>query len=643
MAPPRGGRRRRSFRPAGRPRPRSRGGSRGPRRPAPAPDATAAERSAVATAVIPRTVAVPERVSVRELAELLRVGPPVVLKELLGAGLVATVNRELDRAAASLVARNLGFRVEEADAANGAATAATTAPAEAPPEPAEPEPDTDTDLPPRPPVVAVMGHVDHGKTSILDALRESQVATGEAGGITQHIGAYQVEHDDRTITFLDTPGHEAFTALRARGAAVTDLAILVVAADDGVQPQTVEAISHLRAAKTPFLIAMNKIDLPSADPDRLRQQLTEHEVVVEDYGGDVVAVPVSATTHEGLDDLLEMVNLVAELEELRATPDGPAEGTVIETRLDRSQGPVATVIIASGTLHVGDHAVAGEAGGRVRALLDEHGRRLRSADPAQPVEVLGWNELPNPGDRLEIIENDRAVRAVTAARKEARQQRAPEAPRRSIEDLLAQLSPDQAQELPVVLKADVHGSLEAIQAALAKLETDEAKVHILYGAVGRITEGDVNLAAASDGVILAFNTQTPAPVRRLADQQDVLVRSYNVIYNLLEDVEQTLRALVEPEVREVVLGHAEIRAIFRASRARSVVGCYVQDGLIRQGARARVVRRDAEVYNGRVASLRRFKDDVDTVEEGYECGIGLENFADPQNGDVIEIYGRAAA
>ncbi len=584
---------------------------------------------------------VPERVSVRELAELLSVGPPVVLKELLGAGLVATVNRELDRAAALLVARNLGFRVEEADTANGATAedtaAATSVPTEAPPEAA-----VDTDLPPRPPVVAVMGHVDHGKTSILDALRESQVATGEAGGITQHIGAYQVEHDGRLFTFLDTPGHEAFTALRARGAEVTDLAILVVAADDGVQPQTVEAISHLRAAKTPFLVAMNKIDQASADPDRVRQQLTEYEVVVEDYGGDVVAVPVSATTKEGLDDLLEMVSLVAELQELRATADGPAEGTVIETRLDRSQGPVATVLVESGTLHVGDHAVAGEAGGRVRAMLDEHGGRVRSAGPAQPVEVLGWNELPNPGDRLEVVESERAIRTIVDARKEARQAQAPDAPRRSIEDLLAQLSPDQAQELPVVLKADVHGSLEAIQAALAKLETDEAKVHILYGAVGRITEGDVNLAAASDGVILAFNTQTPAAVRRLADQQDVLIRSYNVIYNLLEDVQQTLRALVEPEVGEVILGHAEIRAIFRASRARSVVGCYVQDGVIRPGARARVVRREAEVYNGRIDSLRRFKDDVDVVEEGHECGIGLENFPDPQNGDVIEVYGRAA-
>ena len=592
-------------------------------------------------------MAVPERPSVRELAELLGVGPPVVLKELLGAGLVTTVNRELDRAAALLVVRNLGFRVEEADTANGAtaedtaATAAATAvPTEAPPEPAQPE--VDSDLPPRPPVVAVMGHVDHGKTSILDALRESQVATGEAGGITQHIGAYQVEYGGRQLTFLDTPGHEAFTALRARGAAVTDLAILVVAADDGVQPQTAEAISHLRAASTPFLVAMNKIDQPNADPDRVRQQLTEYNVVVEDYGGDVVAVPVSATTKEGLDDLLEMVGLIADLEELRATAEGPAEGTVIETRLDRSQGPVATVIIASGTLHVGDYAVAGQTGGRIRAMLDEHGRRVRSAGPAQPVEVLGWNELPNPGDRLEVVESERAVRAVTAARKEARQQQAPDAPRRSIEDLLAQLSPDQAQELPVVLKADVHGSLEAIQAALAKLETDEAKVHILYGAVGRITEGDVNLAAASDGVILAFNTQTPAPVRRLADQQDVLIRSYNVIYNLLEDVQQTLRALVEPEVGDVILGHAEIRAIFSSSRARSVVGCYVQDGVIRQGARARVVRRDAEVYNGRIISLRRFKDDVEAVEEGYECGIGLENFPDPQNGDVIEIYGRAA-
>ena len=587
---------------------------------------------------------VPERVSVRELAELLGVGPPVVLKELLGAGLVATVNRELDREAALLVTQNLGFQVEEADGANGAtdedADAATSIAAEAPPEPTEPE--VDEDLPTRPPVVAVMGHVDHGKTSILDALRESQVATDEAGGITQHIGAYQVEHGGQPLTFLDTPGHEAFTALRARGAEVTDLAILVIAADDGVRPQTVEAISHLRAAKTPFLVAINKIDQANADPDRVRQQLTEYDVVVEDYGGDVVAVPISATTKEGLDDLLEMVNLVSELQEPRATPDGPAEGTVIEARLDRSQGPVATVIIESGTLNVGDHAVVGETGGRVRAMLDEHGRRIRSAGPSQPAEVLGWGELPNPGDRLEVVDNDRSVRTITAARKETRQAQAPDTPRRSIEDLLAQLSPGQAQELPVVLRVDVHGSLEAIQTALAKLETDEAKVHILYGAVGRITEGDVNLAAASDGVILAFNTQAPAAVRRLADQQDVLIRSYNVIYGLLDDVQQTLRALVEPEVGEVIFGHAEIRAIFRASRGRSVLGCYVQDGVMQQGARARIVRGDSEVYNGRVASLRRFKDDVDDVEEGFECGIGLENFPDPQNGDVIEAYGRSA-
>ena len=643
----RGGGRRRRTRGGG---PRRPGGRRRPgRRRRGPPGATAAGGLVGAPApVTTRSVALPERVSVRDLAQLLDVGATAVLKELLGSGVMATINHELDRETAVMVTERLGVEVEDADAeatngAVGQAATASEAAVEQPPAEAEPADDDDPGLQPRAPVVAIMGHVDHGKTSLLDVIRETQVAEREVGGITQRIGAYQVTHQEQRITFLDTPGHEAFTALRARGAQVTDIAVLVVAADDGVQPQTVEAISHVRAAKVPFLVAINKIDRPNARVDRVHQQLAEHDVVVEPYGGDVVAVPVSAVTKEGVDGLLEMVGLVAELEELRADPDGPAEGIVVEARLDRSQGPVATVLVQSGTLAVGNHLVIGEVGGRVRALLDEHGQRIRDAGPSVPVEVLGLAQVPEPGDRLEVADGDRTARKVIAAREEARRAAQSEPPRRSLEDLLAQLNPDQTDELRVVLKADVHGSLEAIRSALPKLDTESAKVQVLYSSVGGVSENDINLAAASDGMILAFNMRPTAGIRRRAQQQGVEIRAYEVIYSLLEDVEQALRQLGEPETGELVLGHAEIRATFRASGAAAVVGCYVQDGVVRRGGRARVRRQGSWVYDGRIASLRRFKDDVDEVPADYECGMGLENFADPQNGDIIEVYARERA
>jgi translation initiation factor IF-2 len=592
------------------------------------------------TSTAPRVVTLPKTANVAELATHLGIPPAKIITVLLQHKLVSNINSQMDDETIQLVAEELGF---EAAPSNGAA--------------AEPETDAATktamerhildeaeeNLVTRPPVVTIMGHVDHGKTSLLDAIRETRVAEGEAGGITQHIGAYQVEKDGRVITFIDTPGHAAFTQMRARGAQVTDVAVIVVAADDGVMPQTVESISHARAAGVPFIIALNKIDRPNANPDRVRQQLAEHNVLVTGWGGDVENVEVSALQGLGLDDLLETILLVTDIEEPKANPDRPAVGTVVEAKLDRSRGPVATILVQNGTLHTGDFVVVNTIAGRVRAMQDWRGERIKDAGPSTPVEVLGLEAVPSAGDRLTVVPNERAMRALIEERTDTRADGA--AGRMSLEDILAQIQMGETKELNVILKADVQGSVEAIRGALEKLNDAVAgtQVRVLFDGVGGPTENDVNLALASKALVVAFNVRTDNAVKAYAEKQGVEIREYQIIYNLLDEIETALRGLIEPQFREVVYGHAEVRAVFRAGRGEAIVGCYVRDGIVRRGANARVARGGQVVYNGRVSSLRRFKDDVREVNAGYECGLGLENWPEPREGDVIEVFGRERA
>ncbi|MBA2337732.1 MAG: translation initiation factor IF-2 [Acidimicrobiia bacterium] len=501
--------------------------------------------------------------------------------------------------------------------------------------------DDPASLVPRPPVVTVMGHVDHGKTKLLDTIRTANVVAGEAGGITQHIGAYQVATaDGQTITFIDTPGHEAFTALRARGANVTDIVILVVAADDGVMPQTVEAINHARAAGVPIIVAINKIDLPTADPNTVRAELTQHEIVVEDLGGDVVSAEVSALDGLGVDELLEMVSLVAEVAELTANPSAPAVGTVIESQLEVGRGPVATVIVQRGTLKAGDAIVAGAVPGRVRALFDENGTRLTKAGPSAPALVMGWDEIPSAGDMFEVVRNERTARKLAAERVHVQRTQdliVPTATER-LGQLLEQLRTQDDAELRIVVKADAHGSLEAIRDAVAKIKRADASVHVIHAGVGGITENDVTLAEASGALIYGFNTRPDAGARKTARELGIDIRTFPIIYELLEDVESLLVGELAPEQVETFLGSAEVRATFRSPRFGTIAGSYVTDGEINRNARARLVRDGVVVYDGRIASLRRFKDDVATVTTGFECGIGLENFRDIKEGDFVESY-----
>jgi translation initiation factor IF-2 len=585
-------------------------------------------------AMAPRQVALPKTANVGELAEVLRVPPAQVIKTLLLHKMVSTINSQLDYETSQMVAEELGFQVTAPQGAGGetSATASQRHVLE----------ESEADLVARPPVVTIMGHVDHGKTSLLDAIRETNVAEGEAGGITQHIGAYQVEQSGRKITFIDTPGHAAFTEMRARGAQVTDVAVIVVAADDGVMPQTAESISHARAAGVPFIIAINKIDRPNANPDRVRQQLSEYNVLVSGWGGDVETVEVSALQKLGIDDLLEMILLVTELEETKANPNRPAVGTIIEAKLDRSRGPVSTVLVQNGTLRIGDFVVVNTIAGRVRAMTNYLGERVLEAGPSTPVEITGVDSVPAAGDRLTVVPDERAMRALI----EERTDEAPDgAGKLSLDDILAQIQMGEVKELNVILKADVQGSVEAIRGALEKLNDsmEATQVRVVFDGVGSPTDTDVNLAAASKAIIAAFNVRLDTGVKSYADKQGVEIREYQIIYNLLDDVETALRGLIEPQFREVVYGHAEVRAVFRAGRGEAIVGCYIRDGQVRRGAGARVIRGGEVIYNGRVGTLRRFKDDVREVNAGYECGMGLENWPDPREGDVIEVFGRERA
>jgi translation initiation factor IF-2 len=563
-----------------------------------------------------------------------------VIRFLFLQGEVVTVAQSLTDDMIELFAAELGARVrlvdpgEEQEAALQARYFAE----------ADAEAEDEAGLRPRPPVVTVMGHVDHGKTKLLDRIRETDVVAGEAGGITQHIGAYQVDKDGHTITFIDTPGHEAFTAMRARGAQVTDIVVLVVAADDGVMPQTLEAIAHARAADVPIIVAINKIDREDADPNRVLQQLSEQQLVPEAWGGDTITVEVSALQGLGIDDLLEQINVLAEVLELRASPEGHARGTVLEANLDIGRGPVATVIVQSGTLRVGDPIVAGSAWGRVRALIDDRGDQVKEALPSMPVQVLGFSEPPVAGDELRVTTELSVAETIGEAREQrarfAGYGQAPMVPGAGakLEDIFEQIQRGETTTLTLVLKADVQGSLEAVTESLRKLERDEVKVAFVNRAVGGITENDVQLAAASNATIIGFNVRPNRRARELAEAHRVEIRTYEIIYKLIEDIEAAMVGMLAPTYEEVVTGEAEVREVFRVPRVGAVAGCYVRNGVITRGSKVRFLREGVVIWKGAIGSLRRFKDDVRTVQTGFECGIGLTDFQDLRQGDVIETY-----
>jgi translation initiation factor IF-2 len=556
-----------------------------------------------------------------------------VVKTLLLMGEMGAANAPISDEALVLLGEQFGFLVEVEDAAVEEAVAVG-------PKPKRVFEDDPADLVARPPVVTVMGHVDHGKTTLLDKIRKTNVVAGEAGGITQHIGAYQIERAGRKISFIDTPGHEAFTAMRARGAEVTDIVILVVAADDGVMPQTVEAISHAKAANVQIIVAVNKIDMPMADPTRVKAQLTEYELVPESLGGDTITVDVSAATGAGIDQLIEMIDLVAELEEFKANPKPSASGVVIESQLDKGRGPVATVIVRRGTLRRSDVLVSGMVAGRVRAMLDENGKQLKEAGPSTPVLVMGWDDVPTAGDLFDVMESEKAARNKAAdaeGRLRSEEHVVPSATERLTQLLEKMRSADEA-ELRLVIKADANGSLEAIRDAISKIAREGGRITTIQASVGGITENDVSLAEVTEAVIVGFNVRPDGNARREAETKGIEIRTYRVIYELLEEIEQMLVGRLAPDEIEAVLGAAEVRAVFKVPRAGSVAGCYVTEGEILRNARARLVRQGVVVYEGRVGSLRRFKDDVRSVAAGFECGIGLENFNDVKDGDIIEAF-----
>ncbi len=574
-------------------------------------------------------VELPASATVKQLAELLDVSPVEVIKQLMRNGTMANINEVVDYDMAAIVASDFGY---EPVAAQRKAISAR--------KPKSDEKLVDIDsrlLKPRPAVVTIMGHVDHGKTSLLDAIRETRVTATEVGEITQHIGAYQVEVDGKKITFLDTPGHEAFTAMRARGARVTDITILVVAADDGVMPQTVEAIDHARAAGVPIVVAVNKVDKPDANPQRVKQQLADLGLVCEEWGGDVVCLSVSAKKKEGIAQLLENLLIVAELEELQANPEGRAGGTVIEAKLDKTKGSLGTVLVQSGTLRVGDAFTVGDTWGKVKAMFDEKGKRVRKAGPATPVEVLGFETVPQAGDTLNAVASEAEARSVSQRRQEQRKLSARPSGALSASELSAQIREGRIKELNLILKTDVQGSIEPITAALGGLGVGEVRVSLVHSGSGSITEGDVLLALASKGLVLGFNTAPEPGAKQLADTEGIDIRCYEVIYNLVDDVEKLLTGMLEPTWVEVLEGHAEVRATFSV-RGRSVAGAYVTDGTLTRGATARVLRSGEVIYESTVSSLRRFKDDVRQVSAGFECGVGVEGFTEFEVGDIIEVY-----
>ena len=577
---------------------------------------------------IEKAVMTAEKITVRDLTE--RIGKPAgeIIKKLMMLGIIATINNELDYDTASLVASEFGVELELklAETAEDALEKEDVA-------------DAEEDLMPRPPVVTIMGHVDHGKTSLLDYIRKAHVTATEAGGITQHIGAYTVDLDGRQITFLDTPGHEAFTSMRMRGAQATDIAVLVVAADDGVMPQTVEAINHAKAAGVQIIVAINKIDKVGANIERIKQQLTEYELVCEEWGGDTIMVPVSAVTGEGVDQLLEMILLVAEVQDYRANPNRKARGIIIEARLDKGRGPVATVLVKNGTLRVSDTIVAGTAYGRVRAMVNDRGERVKEAGPSQPVEVIGFNDVPEAGDIISAVDDDKLSRQVAEERKDKlRRALIKDQQKTTLDDLFNQISAGQIKDLNLIIKADVQGSVEAVRQSLEKLSNDEVRVRTIHGGVGAITETDVMLASTANAIIIGFNVRPDNNAREMAEREKIDIRLYRVIYQAIEDVENAMKGMLAPKFKEVLLGHAQVRQTFKVSGVGTIAGSYVTDGKIARNAQIRLLRDNVVIHEGKIDSLKRFKDDAKEVNTGYECGIGIENYNDIKENDVIECF-----
>ena len=572
------------------------------------------------------TVTIGDTIILSELASRLKQTAANVIKKLMTMGFMATINQELDFDTAALVAEEFGAKVTKEVVVSIEDRLFTDTE------------DSESDLVERAPVICVMGHVDHGKTSLLDAIKNSNVTAGEAGGITQHIGAYRVEVNGRPITFLDTPGHEAFTAMRARGAQATDIAILVVAADDGIMPQTVEAINHAKQAGVDIIVAINKMDKPTANPDAIKQALTKYELLPEEWGGDTICCPVSALTRQGIDDLLENVLLVAEVKELKANPNRHAKGIVIEAKLDKGRGPVATVLVQNGTLHSGDIVIAGTSVGRVRAMTDYKGKLLKEAGPSVPVEIIGLSEVPEAGDEFNAVEDEKMARTLAEQRRStAKEEQFKENSRVSLDALFTRIS-EGVKDLNVIVKADVGGSAEAVKASLVKLSNDEVKVNVIHSAAGGITEGDVSFAAASGAIIIGFNVRPDKTAMDSAERQGVEIRTYRIIYECIEEVEAAMKGMLAPEFKEVVLGHAEVRRTIKVPNVGTIAGSYVQDGKVSRNAMIRVVRDGVVIFEDKISSLKRFKDDAREVNQGYECGIGLEKFNDIKENDILEAY-----
>lgn len=608
-------------RPQQRRRPGINGGQRRKNRPAPQP---------VAPKALPEKITFYESLTVGELAKELGREPSEIVKKLFLLGVMATINQELDKDTIELIATDYGVEVEEEIRIDRTDLETYFE---------DEEVVEDAEAVERPPVVTIMGHVDHGKTTLLDSIRNTKVTAGEAGGITQHIGAYQVEVEGKKITFLDTPGHAAFTTMRARGAKVTDLTILVVAADDGVMPQTVEAINHAKAAEVPIIVAVNKMDKPSANPDRVMQELMEHGLVAESWGGETIFVPISALKGEGIDQLLEMILLVSEVGELKANPKRNAMGTVIEAQLDKGRGSVATLLVQNGTLKVGDPIVVGHAHGRVRAMINDHGRRVKEAGPSTPVEITGLSDVPQAGDRFVVFDDEKSARQVAEAREmTAIQEQRGEGQRVTLDNLFEQMKQGDMKELNLIVKADVQGTVEAMAASLMKIEVEGVNVKIIHTGAGAITESDISLAAASNAIVIGFNVRPDINAKRAAEQEGVDIRQHRIIYKVIEEIEAAMKGMLDPEYEEKVVGNAEVRETFKVSKVGTIAGGYVTDGKLVRDAGVRVIRDGIVIFEGELSSLKRFKDDAKEVAKGYECGFTIANFNDIKVGDVIEAY-----
>lgn len=576
-----------------------------------------------------KIISIPDFITVKDLSEKMNINPTDIIKKLIARGIMVTINQQIDYDNAVQIAEEYGFLLDKKEDIDGNLDILDE----------DKEEDNKENLLPRPPVVTVMGHVDHGKTSLLDAIRKTNVTMREAGGITQHIGASVVETNNKKIVFLDTPGHEAFTAMRARGASITDIVVLVVAADDGVMPQTIEAINHVKAANVPIIVAINKIDKPNANPDRVKNELSEHGLIPEEWGGNTICVNVSATKKTGIDNLLEMILLVSEMEELKANPNKLAKGTIIEAQLDKGRGPVATVLVQNGTLKIGDVIIAGTVFGKVRAMFDDKGRKIKKALPSMPVEVLGFSEVPEAGDKLVSLEDEKKARLIASKRKEIqRETEIKQKQKISLDELFSQIKEGNVKELNIILKADVQGSAEAIKKSIEQLSNEEVRIKVIHSAVGAITETDVMLASASNAIIIGFNVRPDGNAKGLSEKEKVDIRLYRIIYDALEDIKSAMKGLLEPQYKESEIGRAEVRAVFKVPGIGNIAGCYVISGKIVRNAEVRVIRDGVVIYEGKLSSLKRFKDDAKEVQQGFECGIGIDKFNDVKEGDIIEAY-----